>query len=395
MAITKLTNTQIKNVVNEAYRQFTGTDDVSTTLDLSSFTDDGVKDVQALRSTFTGKLLGVLTKNFFTDTSYQSEYTDVFYEDENRFGAIIQNISVTIPEVKDNSAWGSFVNGTSKVGQYDVYIPVVDTKYYCKSESWAIPITVTGEQWDTAFKNENELGSFVEYLFMCLQNKILEHRENMNASNRNNFIAEKLHAQADSNVDGIHAVNLVKAYTDDRGITTGMTVAEFMASKDALKYAIEQIKLYMGYMRKQSVLFNVDSKVRFTPRDRMVVQLLTAFEERLYNVAESDTFHNDLISLPLHDSVACWQSLADLSFDGVSSINIKDASGDTIEQAGIVGLICDKWAILHTIRKNRIGHQRFDVENLDLYEHQFRDSYMNDLSMNGLVLYVDDVVVTE
>lgn len=393
MAITKLTNTQIQTVVNEAYRQFTGTDDVSTVLDLSAFTDDGVKDVGALRSQFTGKLLGVLTKNFFTDSSYMSEYTDVFYEDENRFGAIIQNISVTIPDAKENSAWQNFVSGTTKVGQYDIYIPVVDTKYYTKSTSWEIPITITGEQWDTAFRSEGELGAFVEYLFMCLQNKIMEHRENMNSSNRNNFIAEKLHTQNTVGHTGLHAVNLVQSYCDDRGIETSMSVSDFMKSKDALKYAIEQIKLYMGYMRKQSIMFNVDGKVRFTPRDRMVVQLLTAFEERLYNVAESDTFHDDLIALPLHDSVASWQSLGDLSFDGVSSINIKDASGDTIEQSGIVGLICDKWAILHTIRKQRIGHQRFDVEDLDLYAHQFRDSYMNDMSMNGLVLYVDDVVV--
>lgn len=393
MAITKLTNTQIQAVVNEAYRQFVGSDSVETVLDLSDFTDNGEKDVQALRSKFTGKLIGVLTKNWFTDSSYQSEYKDVFFEDEARFGAIIQAISVTVPEVKENSAWKDFVSGQTTVGQYTVFLPVVDTKYYTKSESWALPITITNEQWDTAFRTMDDLDGFVGYLFMCLDNAITQHMEDMNASNRNNFIAEKIHAENTVSVPGKNAVNLVKAYCDDKGITTSFSVEQFLNTKSCLLYAIEQIKLYMRYMSKQSVLFNTEGKVRFTPKNRLVVQMLSYFEERLFSQGLSDTFHDDLVSLPLHESIPAWQSLSATEFDSVSAINIKDASGDTVEQSGIVALICDKWAILHTIKKRRVASQYFDIEALTNYEYQFRDQYMNDLSMNGLVLYLDDVVI--
>ena len=392
MAIVKLTNSQIKDVVNESYRQFIGTDDVNVNLDLSKFTDTGTTDVNALRSNFTGKLLGVLAKNWYTDTSARSTFKDVFYEDENRFGSIIQAISVSVPEVKENSAWREFESGVSQVGVYTVYLPVVDTQYYTKSESWALPITVTGQQWDTAFKSEEELYSFVDYLFLVLDNAIVKHMEDMNASNRNNFIAEKINAQEVS-AGKYNAVNLVKEYCDDRGIATSFSVGEFLQNKDCLLFAIEKIKMYMGFMQKQTSLFNTAGKVRHTPTDRLVVQILSYFEERLFSNALSDTFHADMISLPYHESVPAWQSVANLDFNGLSTINIKSASGKTIKKSGIVALICDKWAILHTVKRHRIASQYFSIEDLTHYEYQYRDQYMNNLTMNGLVLYLDNVVV--
>lgn len=392
MAITKLKNEQIQNIVNLAYKEFTGGEGVDVQIDLSKFTDNGVADVSAARSKFTGKLLGVLTKNWFTDSSYRSSYKDVFFEDSARFGAIIQSISVSVPEVKENSAWKDFVSGTTTIGQYTVYLPVVDTKYYTKSESWALPITVTGEQWDTAFKNETELANFVEYLFMVVDNAIVQHMEDMNALNRNNFIAEKINAQG--SVGGYQAFNLTEEYATEIGLAESKSVEWFLNNKDFLKWASGKIRLFMGYMQKQSVLFNTDSKVRFTPKDRLVVQMLGDFVTRFDSIASSDTFHNDMIALPLYEEVACWQSMEDLSFDGVSSINVKTASGNSIEKGGIVALICDKWSILHTIRSNRVGSQYFGIEDMTHYEYQFRDSYMNDLSMNGLVLYIDDYTYT-
>lgn len=387
MAITKLTNTQIQNIVNEAYRQFTGQDGTDVTLDLSQFADTGVSDVSALRSRFTGKLLGSVV-NFYTQTAYAEQYKDVFYENEDQFNGILQAISVDVPAVKENSAWKDFVSGTTQVGVYTVYLPIVNTEYFTKTESYALPITITGEQWDSAFKDQNGLDRFVEYLFMCVSNAIIQHREDMNASNRNNFMAEKIRV-ARQEADGIHAVNIVEAYCKDAGISA-MTVEEFNNSDAALKFSIEQTSLYIDYMQRQNVLFNVGGKVRFVPRDELVVQMLSSFEKKLFTVALSDTFHDDLVALPLHESVACWQSLNDLSFEGLSSINIKCASGDTIEQSGIVAFIASKKACMHTIKKQRVASQYFPIEDVTHYEYQFRDAYINMLDMPAVVLFVAD-----
>lgn len=388
MAITKLTNTQIQTIVNSAYKQMTGKE-AMTTEDLSAFSDNGTSDVTALRETFTGKLLATVAKNWYTDSSYRSSYRDVFFEDASRFGAITQAISVTVPEVKENSAWKGFQSGTTTVGQYTVYLPVVDTKYYVKSESWALPITITGEQWDTAFRSEADLYDFVGYIFMCVDNALVQHMEDLNNANRNHFIAEKINASNNS-VAGIHVVDLVSAYVADTGISTDFSVAQFLNSENALRYAIEQIGLYIGYMKKQTALFNTEGKVRFVPEERLVVQLLGFFTKRLDTVARSQTFHNDLVALPLYDEVPAWQNMNILTFDNLSKINIKLSNTVTVDQSGIVGLICDKWAIVHTQKSQRVATQRFDIEDLTLYEYQYRDQYMNNLTMNAVVFLLKD-----
>lgn len=391
MAITKLTNTQIATLVNDAYRQMTGSETL-TTQDLTNFSDTGENDPRAYREQFTGKLLGVVARNWYTDSSYRSAYKDVFFEDASRFGAITQMISVTVPEVKDNSAWGSFVSGTTTVGQYTVYLPVVDTQYYCKSESYALPITITGEQWDTAFRSMESLYDFVGYIFMMVDNALVQHMEDMNGANRNHFIAEKINAQ-NTSVPGIHVVNLVDAYVKDTGVEAqGMTVTQFLNDEKALLYAIEQITLYIGYLQKQTALFNTDGKVRFTPKDRLVCQLLDFFVKRLNTVARSNIYHNELVTLPFYDTVPAWQNMNTLDFENLSSIAIKLTDTTTIEKGGIIGLVADKWAIVHTIKSQRVATQRFDIEDLTLYEYQYRDQYINNLTMNAVVFVLDNVL---
>lgn len=386
MAISKLTTEQIDDLVNEAYSQSTGLDTISE-IDLTAFTDNGTSDVQALRSKFTGKLLGLVTKNFFTQTSAEEEYDDPFYKDESEFGAITQMISATVPEAKENAAWQDFVSGTTKVGQYDVYIPVIDTTYYTKQSAWAIPITISGEQWNQAFKDKDGVRGFTDFLFVCVKNAILKHRENMNETNRNNFIAQKIQYAESQGATGVHAVNLISKYALDRGLSS-YSVSEGMSSDDFKAYCMSTLGEYASYMRKQNGIFTMDQSVRFTPENRLVVQVLDKFDREMA-VTKAGIYHNEVIKMPNYKTVAAWQDLGDLSFEALSAIKVKTSAG-SLDTTGIVAIMVDSWSILHTIKKQRVGVQRFDIEDLTLYEYQFVDSYMNNLNMPSIVFYLED-----
>ena len=388
----KLSNAQIKDLVNTAYKQFTGKEDIATPLDLTAFCDMGAESIGDNRERFTNALIGVITKNWFLDTSYRSQYNDIFYEDNERFGAIIQAISVEAPEAKDNEAWKDFESGVSKVGQYTVYLPIVSTKYYTKSSSWAIPITISWEQWDTAFHNETELTSFVNYVFMVVDNALVQHMEDMNDENRNNFISEKIAYSKNPDAKGVHVVDLVAEYVKEKGITQTYTRLKALNDREFLSFASAKMSEYIGYFRKQTALFNTEQKVRFTPEERLACQILSLFESKMASVGYANTFHDEFIKLPNHQSVSWWQSAGDLSFDDVSRINIKNGN-TTTEASGIVGLLCDKWAIVHTIRSNRVGSQNFGIENITHYEYQHRDSYINNLTMNAVVFTMNDHTV--
>lgn len=387
MAITKLSTADISSIVNSAYAQYTG-DSGATLTDIRDLVDEGANDIAALRSKFTGALIAQVTKNFYTQTSAESEYDDPFYQDSEEFGAIMQMITATVPEAQSNPAWQNFVSGTTEVGVYTVYLPTVSTKYFTKQEAWSVPLTITGEQWNQAFRDNAGLNEFVQFIHLVMGNAILAHREHMNEMNRNNFIAEKLNAEADQSVDGIHAVDLIALYAAEFGLSTAFTVEDALASDTFKTFAMSKIGEYADYMKKQTSLFSVDGTVRFVPSDRLVCQVLAAFDKKLA-VTQAGIYHNDLIKMPGYKTVASWQGLGDLTFDKLSKINVKVAGG-TVEQTGVVCLLVDKWAILHTIKKQRVASQAFPIEDLVQYSYQFVDCYLNNLSMSGVVFYMSD-----
>ena len=513
-----LNNNDVDTTVNAAYAQATGAVDV-TTLTLKDIIDAGKTDGGTLagkKEQFTKALISLWARNMFTDTE-ADEKDDPYFVDQREWGAIVQMISAQAPEVKESHAWQEFTSGTSTVGTYTVYLPIVSAKFYGKSNSWELPITISYEQYADAFTDADGFNRFRSYIFVVIRNAIKKHRKDMNDANRNNFIAEKYayantvkqagvfecqitHVAAANDVITIcgHAItwvssgatgqqiNLPAADTAAKevtalvtylnGLTSGqasyftwsaktghtdtlvatqkagkvfakdvtitlsdaatMTIgdvtevtaiinpkgvhvlylrsmynaemgesvankAAFMKSKECLRYMDRKILEYAGYLKEQSALFNTDEIVKFVPEDRLVIEVLNYAAQAADSILQSDTFHNDLVALPNHRKVSAWQGLGDgvvsesniISFDETSKINvtIDDGSqyGKNVELSGIVAFMADKWAILHTIRSERVAAKNFDPEALDMYFYQFRDQYMNNLSLPALVFVVD------
>lgn len=388
-----LNNNQVYTVVNAAYNQALGKAAIAVE-DLEGFVDTGSNTYAQLvanKDQFTQALIAVLAKNWFTDTSYRSQYNDPFYQDEREFGAIIQSISVTAPEVQEASNWETFTSGTTQLGTYTLYIPLVDTKYYGKTTSWQLPIAITDAQWDDAFRSGEDLERFVAYVLMVVDNAIVVHLENMNNLNRNNYIAEKIHYSEGTGATGVQVINLIDAYNTDRGgnITT---VEQFLSDPEALRYAASTIDEYSTYFSKMSTLFNTGGKARFTPDDRKVIQVVKKFAKAIQEVSLSGAFNAQYVELPGYQEIPFWQGFGEgLTWNDVTSINVELGSdGTAVNKSGVVALIVDKWAIMHTIRKHRVGVTRFDPEEVTQYYYQFRDSYMNDLTMNGLVFVLEN-----
>lgn len=392
--VVTLNNNAVYSVVNAARAQALGggSDEAIASLDLSAIIDaGGDATVIGSREAFTKALINVLVKNWFTDTSYRSSYTDPFFEDSARFAAITQMISVQVPAVKASSQWTAVTSGTTTVGTYTLYLPIVDTKYYGKSDSWEIPIAITGNQWNTAFRSEDELRSFVSYILMMVDNALVVHLENMSNMNRNNFIIEKYKAAtAGSPTPGVHVVDLLGGFVAAHGNTTqDFSVADFLDSQEALIYAAEQIALYSDYIGRMSEMFNLENKARFTPDDRKVLQVLSAFEKRMQFHALSDVYHDELASLPGHQSVAYWQGFGNGgTWSEVSKIIGKPSSyesGNATTVSNVVAFLADKWSVMHTIVEHRVAAKVFEPEDITQYYYQFTDRYLNDLTQNAIV----------
>ena len=398
-----INNNQAAEVIKAAFKQATGSTALDT-LDLEGIIDAGKSgEFTPEKEPFTKALISVLTKNWFTDSSYRSQYKDPFYEDAERFGAIIQAISIEVPEVTESHAWKDFSPvvdpSTGDVtyataGIYNVYVPVVDTKYYTKSITWELPIAITNEQWDVAFDNTSEALSFVSYVLMCVDNAIVIHLENMNNASRNDFIAEKVNYATTQGATGVHVINLVEEYQKSQAEPADMTAEAYLNSTDALLNGIEVLMNHIDLLRKPTRIYNTEQKLRFTPDERLVVQVLSQYENRLNVVGRSNIYHDELVALPGHEKIPYWQAPGLVNaFADVANINVKTASGDSVDVDGVVAFVADKWSILHTIRNKRVASTYFDPEDLTQYYNQFRDQYMNNLTMNAIVFVVQDYEV--
>ena len=394
MSVVTLNNNACYDIINAARTQALGggSTEAVAALDLSAIIDAGGDEtVLGSREAFTKALINVLIKNWYQDSSYRSEYEDPFWEDSAEFGAITQMISAEIPAVQPSAQWKTYESGVTTVGEYTVFLPSISVSYRGKSDSWQIPLAITGNQWNTAFKSEDELRSFVAYILMMVDNALVVHIEDMGNMNRNNFIAEKYKAStAVTPAKGVHVVDLLGGFVAAQGdATKDFSVADFLGSQEALIYAAEQISLYSDYLGKMSKMFNLENKARFTPKNRKVLQVLSAFEKRMQFHALSDVYHDELATLPGHQSVAYWQGFGNGgTWSEVSKIIVKPSSyesGDATTVSNVVAFLADKWGVMHTIVDHRVAVKVMEPEDLELYFYQFTDRYLNDLSQNAIV----------
>lgn len=384
----------ISEQLNDAVEQKVG----ETPLEELSYKDLQAKVVtQADKEEWVKALTGRIIATKYLVSEYAKKVNDVFYEDSEMFGAVTQVIDMEMPEAIANRSWVNVTSGETTIGCNTIYLPIVDEKLYAGMVGWEIPVTITGNQMNMAFTSASGLRQFNNYVNLVAQNAINYRKQVMSGINRNNYIANKLNAAKTQGVSRKHKVNLIEEYCIYHGVDS-MTVEQFFSTPEALRYSAKTFKKYAALLTDMTVLFTTKSEStgKFIPRDRFVFQVLSDFAGMMDANVYSTTFHDEFVKLPLYREVSSWQALttstAATSFEALSSLEVQldDSAQTQIKQAGVVGVMLDKWAVMHTTINNRVGVQHDDIKNITLYAHQFTDRFINNLTLNGIVFTVED-----
>lgn len=392
MALSGNNNNGMYTILQDATNMMLGENAIEN-ISLADIVDTGKTWTQVQKEQWFSELSARYIKTYYTDTNYNDKSNDVFFEDSASFGAITQIINIEMPDIIENRSWINVQSGTTTIGSNTIYLPIVREKLFASSDSWGVPITFTGTQLNEAFNSEQQLLEFESYVRLVTQNAIKYHRAIMNGVNRNNYIAEKIHVG--NSAGKINVVNLIEEYQRDHG-NSSMTVAQFFSNPDAMRYSIKTFKKYKALLQDMTTLFTTDtnSKGKFVSPDRFVFQVLSDFEGRIDSEVYSTTYHNDFVQLPLYRTVNAWQGLTgdtvSADFETMSTIDVVTADGSTVKQSGIIGLMVDKWAIMHTMVQNRVGRQRDDIKDITLYDYQFTDRYVNNLTLPGVIFTVQN-----
>jgi hypothetical protein len=346
---------------------------------------------------FLNSLSGRIIDTMYTDAAWTDKYGDIFFQNSEQFGAIVQIINTEMPEVRQNRAWDQITSGETTIGSNVVYLPVVKEQLVGGTSSWAVPYAVSGTQMDAAFRNASGLSRFIGYVQLSAENAIKYHLTRMSAANRNNYMMEKL--AKGNTATNVNVVSLVAEYNAMTG--KSLTAQQFLNNQDGCLRMVNRIfKKYKALLTDMTTLFTLDSTTtgKFIPDDRFTFSVIADFNALLESELYSTTYHDDFVKAKGFREVPSWQGLrgasTTLTFNDLTTINsaredsVIDTEGVDVNQSGIIGLMCDKWAVMHTVVRHRTGVQRDDIKDITLYEHQFTDRYVNNLMLNGLVFTI-------
>ena len=382
-----MTVAQIYDIINPITKEILG-ENVVVNEDLSNIVDIGKEIFDATDvDNYVKSLVNHIGRVIFVNRPYSGGAPSVLM-DGWEYGSVLEKISGELPEATENESW-ELTDGAS----YDpnvFYKPVVSAKFFNKRVTFEVPMSFTERQVKESFSNAEQLNGFLSMLYNAVDKSMTIKIDSLVMRTINNMIAETLHdfnSTGNYTGTGIRAVNLLKLYNDDKGAE--LTAEKSIKDPDFIRFASYIMGLYMERLSKISSLFNIGGKDRFTPRDLLHVILLSDFAKASDSFSMSSTFHNEFVALPKGEIVPYRQgSGTDYSFSSVSSINVKTASGDTVNASGIIGVMFDRDALGVTNFDRRVTTNYNPKAEFFSNWYKFDAGYFNDMNENFVVFYV-------
>ena len=381
--------TQLKEIVNTVTSEVLGKEDVVSE-DLSNLVDVGNEIINTDNvDNYVKKLIDRIGKVIFVNRLYAGGVPSVLM-DSWEFGSIVEKISADMPDADENDSW-KLENG-HEYSQDTFYQPKVSAKFFNSKVTFDVKLSFTTQQVKESFSSVNELNAFLSMLETGVKNSMTVKLDGLIMRTINNMTAQTLYKG-----QAMQKVNLLTAYNTATGQT--LKADKALLDKDFLKFASLVIKKYQARITKMSKLFNQGEKARFTNINDLHTVLLSDFADSAEVYLMSDTYHNDTVSLPQHETVPYWQgSGKTYSFADVSTIKVKINDGTKtakdVTQAGIVGVMFDT---------NALGVSNLNQRTTTAYNaraefytnfYKMDAGYFNDLNENFVVFYIADTDFT-
>jgi len=333
-------------------------------------------------------LVNHIGKVVFVNRKYQGGAPTVLM-DGWEFGSILEKIQVDMPNATENETWE--LNDGQSYDPNIFYKPKVSAKFFNSKVTFEVPCSFTDIQVRQSFDNPTQLNAFISMIYNSVEKSMTVILYDLIMRTINNFIGETVYNEYQGNSQsassGVRAVNLLYKY--NQTVPTPLTVTQAMYSKEFLRYASREIKLYMSRMKKMSSLFNIGGKERFTPADLQHVIMIEEFTSAVDTYLESDTFHNELVALPNFESVPYWQASGQgYDFADTSKINIQTSGEHTIVVSGILGVIFDRDALGVTNMDRRVTTNYNPKAEFTSNWFKWDAGYFNDQNENFVVFFI-------
>lgn len=376
---------QVYAIVNDATKSVLGETAVVNE-DLSDVVSIGDQIANAnLYDKFVGALLNRIAKDIFSIRAYTGRAPSVLM-DAWEFGSIVQKVHMKLPDAEENESWELVDGATYEENQF--YKPQVFVKIWNHKTTFEIPLSIAEEQLKQSFLSASEMARFVAMLYQGVENSMTLKFDALIMRTINNFIG----AVIDGGVDGVTKIHLVTEYNANYGAS--LTSATALYDKGFLRYAVFRMKQIATRLSVYSTLFNLGGTEKHTPRDMLKIVLHETLDAGVSAFLQSDTFHDELVKLPLAEVVPFWQgsgtsyALADTTSIDVEILD-KDGNKQSVKEDYIVGIMFDRDA-LGVTGYNRRTPSKW-VAKAEFYNYWYKEDagYFNDYNENFVVFLAD------
>lgn len=379
--------TQVHEIANTVTQEVLGESAVVNE-DLTNIVDIGDQIANLnLLDNYVRSLVDHIGKMIFVNRAYSGTAPSLLM-DSWEYGSILEKVTYDgLPEATENESW-ELTDGE----EYNPNIftqPQVSAKFFDKRVTFEVPMSFAERQVKSAFSSAAQLNAFFSMIYNAIDKSMTVKTDGLIERTLNNFIGETLYTGANS----VRSVNLLAGFNTQYG--TSLNAEQARLNPEFIRYAAYMIRLFSDRLVKISNLFNAGGKDRFTPKDMQKIILLSEFKTAADIYLYSDTFHNELTKLPESDEVPYWQGTGvAYDFKSTSAINVKTSAGNTVAQAGILGVILDRDACGVSNLSKRVTTDWNAKGEFWNNWYKFDAGYFNDFNENGIVFHMGTLAPT-
>lgn len=395
--------TQIANLTNTIASEMLG-DSAIATENLTNVVDIGQNIMLQANwyDNFTRKLMDHVARCVVTNREWtRSPILERLYKESYEFGALLERITVALPDAEDNPAWDLQDQGNYNSEIF--YKPTVTMNVFNIKDTFQIPISIVEDQVKSAFSSREQYIAFVSGIYLSVNNSIKIRLEQLAKRAVNNMIYvtfDNAVSNGDISTDGsdegkVRYINVLKKYNTLFNKTLKSTDA--IHDPEFLRYFSFLLYLTSDRMREVSKVFNIAGEVRFTEKEDQNIFVLSEIGKALDVYLYSDTYHDEYVKFPGYTTVTAWQGITDgtgvYDFASDSLIDCKNtesAGQTTAPMKGVIAVIFDRDAVAVTQERQKVTSAYSARGDFNTYYYKNEFGLINDLSMNCVVFALID-----
>lgn len=371
--------TQIAPLLNETIvpnllgQETTIAEDLSNIVDLGTAIAD--IDADAVKDYAKTFVAGV-ARNWFDTRRYKKSDLGL-YTDAREFGGVVQRVKGGLLTAVDSPIWTLESGVDYNDGHY--YGIDTDNKIYMKDTIFQVKNSIPSQMFKQSFTSADGVRELIA---------LIESRVDNTISLEIDGLARTVYAQMIANGNKVNLVSLYNSYAGLSG-ANALTAETAINNHGFLRWSAQQIVRLRNLVTNFNKKYNDGTIETFTPREDLRVTLLDEFATSLMFNMESDTFHNDLVSVGEYNTITYWQnSSEDLLPSLGTTAEVKTVVGEEspVTVSNCVGCLFDKYGAGITSRLEKVSAGYVPQGDFTNYFHHIAKCQFVDLRNTAVIL---------